>query len=73
MLATATPINATAHIGTIIQKAILSGRGMSSTTIFILGLSGTTTRFMLHPFGVGEVVAGRHFLAHFRQQFWFSA
>lgn len=73
MLATATPINATAHIGTIIQKAILSGRGMSSTTIFMLGLSGTTTRFMLLPFVVAEVVAGRHFLAHFSQQFWFSA
>ena len=73
MLATATPIFAMAHIGTIIQKANLSGRGMSSTTIFILGLSGTTTRFMLLPFVVGEVVAGRHFLAHFSQQFWFSA
>lgn len=73
MLATAMPINEMAHIGTISQKAILSGRGKSSTTIFILGLSGTTTRFMLVPFDVGEVVAGRHFLAHFGQQFWFSA
>ena len=73
MLATTMPIFAMAHIGTISQKAILSGRGMSSTTIFILGLSGTTTRFMLLPFVVDEVVAGRHFLAHFGQQFWFSA